>query len=146
MIVVDTSIWIDAHRRPTGSTAKSLKDLLDADEVALALPVRLELAAGVSRRDRPVLMRALAGLPLVRPSDETWRLIEQWVPTAANAGHRFGLSDWLITALTSEIGGLVWSLDDDFAKLERLKLIRRYDATARSAPSREARDPSVSSR
>jgi predicted nucleic acid-binding protein len=129
VIVVDTSIWIHAHRRPTSSAARSLRDLLDADEVALALPVRLELTAGVSRRDRPALLRALSGLPLVRPSDETWRLIEQWVPAAADAGHRFGLADWLIAALADEIGGLVWSLDEDFAKLERLKLVRRYDAS-----------------
>jgi predicted nucleic acid-binding protein len=128
VIVVDTSIWIDAHRRPTGSAARSLKDLLDADEVALALPVRFELTAGVARRDRPALVRALSGLPLVRPSDETWRLIEQWVPAAADAGHRFALSNWLIAALANEIGGLVWSLDEDFAKLERLKFVRRYDA------------------
>ena len=126
MIVVDTSVWIDTHRRPTGAIGRTLKDLLDADEVALALPVRLELAAGVSRRDRPALLRALSGLPLVRPSDETWRLIEQWVPAAANKGHRFGLSDWLIAALTNEIGGLVWSLDEDFGTLERLKFVRRY--------------------
>jgi predicted nucleic acid-binding protein len=126
VIVVDTSVWIDSHRRPAGAIAGTLKDLLDADAVALALPVRLELAAGVSRRDRPALLRGLSGLPLVRPSDSTWRMIERWVPAAADKGYRFGLSDWLIAALTSEISGLVWSLDDDFATLERLKFVQRY--------------------
>jgi predicted nucleic acid-binding protein len=127
VIVVDTSIWIDAHRRAAGETARSLEALLDADEVALALPVQLELSAGVSRRDRPALLRALAGLPLVRPSDETWQRIAHWVPAAAEKGHRFALSDWLIAALTNEIGALVWSLDEDFAKLERLGFVQRYD-------------------
>jgi predicted nucleic acid-binding protein len=127
VIVVDTSIWIDAHRRPTSAVARSLGVLLDADEVALVLPVRLELSAGVSRRDRPALLRALSGLALVRPSHETWKSIEQWLSVAADKGYRFGLSDWLIAALTNEIDGLVWSLDEDFAKLERLKLVRRYD-------------------
>ena len=126
MIVVDTSVWIDAHRRPSGATATTLKALLDADEVALALPVRLELMAGVSRRDRAALARALSGLPVIRPSDETWNLIERWVSIAADRGQRFGQSDWLIAALTHEIGGLVWSLDEDFAGLERLKLVRNY--------------------
>jgi predicted nucleic acid-binding protein len=126
VIVVDTSVWIDAHRRPVNAIARILNRLLDADEVALALPVRLELAAGVSRRDRPALLRALSGLPLVRPSDETWGLIERWVPAAADKGHRFGLADWMIAALTAEIGGLVWSLDDDFAKMERLQFVQRY--------------------
>jgi predicted nucleic acid-binding protein len=100
VIVVDTSVWIDSHRRPAGAIAGTLKDLLDADEVALALPVRLELAAGVSRRDRPALLRALSGLPLVRPSDETWRLIERWGPAAADKRQQFRLRYWLIAALT----------------------------------------------
>lgn len=127
MIVVDTSVWIDAHRRPTGTVAKTLNILLDADDVALALPVRLELMAGVSRRDRASLLRALSALPLVRPTDDTWDLIDRWLPAAADKGNHFGLSDWVIAALTSEIGGMVWSLDDDFATMERLKLISRYE-------------------
>lgn len=127
MIVVDTSVWIDAHRRPSGKVALTLNALLDADEVALPLPVRLELVAGVSRRDRAALLRGLSALPVIRPTDETWTLIERWLPAAADKGYRFGLSDWLIAALASEIGGMVWSLDEDFIDLERLKLIRRYE-------------------
>ena len=126
MIVVDTSVWIEAHRRPSGVVAVTLNELLDADDVALPRPVRLELAAGVSRRDRAALLRGLSSLPLIRPTDDTWNLVEQWIPNAADKGHRFGLSDWLIGAMTSEIGGLVWSLDEDFAAMERLKLIGRY--------------------
>lgn len=126
MIVVDTSVWIDAHRRPGGQLASTLNKLLDADEVALPLPVRMELAAGVSRRDRAALLRGLSALPLIRPTEDTWGLIERWIPAAADKGQRFGLSDWLIAALTSEIGALVWSLDEDFAALERLRLVSRY--------------------
>lgn len=130
MIVVDTSIWIDAHRRPTGKTAATLKRLLDVDEVALALPVQLELLAGVSRRDRAALARGLSALPLLRPSDETWALVERWVPTAADKGSRLGLADWLVTALADEIGALIWSLDDDFRQLEKLKMARLYSPGA----------------
>ena len=126
MIVVDTSVWIDAHRHPAGESATTLKELLDADELALALPVRMELMAGVSRRDRAALARGLSALPILQPSDETWELIEKWIPAAADKGYRFGMADWVIAALTHEIGGLIWSLDEDFAKLARLKLIRHY--------------------
>ena len=127
MIVVDTSVWIDAHRRPASPRATQLTSLLDADEVALALPVRLELLAGVARRDRAALTRALSALPVLRPSDETWALIERWVPTAADKGRRFALADLVIGALTAEMGGLVWSLDEDFEQMERLKFVQRYD-------------------
>ena len=126
MIVVDSSIWIDAHRHPHAGTATVLKELLDADEVALALPVRLELIAGISPRDRAALVRGLSALPLLHPSGDTWATIERWVPEAARRGQRFGLSDWLIAALADDIGALVWSADADFARLELLKMVRRF--------------------
>jgi predicted nucleic acid-binding protein len=128
VIVVDTSVWIEAQRRPGGRIAETLKDLIENDEVALALPVRLELVAGVSRRDRTEFVRALSALPLLRPTDDTWKQIETWVPAAADKGHRFGIADWLIAALADEIGALIWSLDEDFAVLDRLKMAQRYDA------------------
>jgi predicted nucleic acid-binding protein len=126
LVVVDSSIWIGAHRHPAGKTASILKGLLDADEVALALPVQLEVLAGVSRRDRARHARGFSALPLIRPSDATWALIERWVPKAADKGHWFSLADWLIAALAEEIGALIWSLDDDFTHLEKLKMARLY--------------------
>jgi len=127
VIVVDTSVWIDAHRRPAGRAGLVLNELLDADEVALALPVRLELLAGVSRRDRTPFVRSLSALPVLRPSADTWQLIDRWIPAAADKGRHFGLSDWLIAALATESGALVWSLDEDFAALEGLRFIQRYE-------------------
>lgn len=126
MIVVDTSVWADATRRPTGPSYRTLQALLDADEVALALPVRLELIAGLRKQDRTAFVRALSGLPVLVPSEETWRLIESWIPSAADKGHRFSVTDLLIAGLTAEIGGLVWSLDADFARMESLDLVACY--------------------
>jgi len=126
VIVVDTSVWVAANRDPRGVPAETLRALLDADEVALALPVRLELVCGVSRAQRAAFRRALTALPLVAPSEETWTLVEEWVERAANAGQRFGLTDLLIAALAREIGGLVWSLDADFARMARLDLVGLY--------------------
>ena len=127
LFLVDSSIWIDAHRRATGRNAIVLKKLLDLDEVALALPVRLELLAGVSRRDRMSLQRGLSSLPVLQPTEGTWRQIDRWLPIAADRGHRFGLADWLIAALANEIDALIWSLDEDFEQLGRLKMARLYE-------------------
>ena len=126
MIVVDTSVWIAAFRSRSSTEAATLQLLLDTDEVALALPVRVELVAGASRRDRRALRESLAGLPILRPTDETWNLIESWIPKAADAGQRFALADLMIGALTSEIDGLVWSLDADFERLAKLRLVSLY--------------------
>lgn len=128
MIVVDTSVWVASMRgRPTGIAA-TLRGLIDADVVALAQPVRLELMAGVARRDRATFRRALTALPVVIPSEETWQTIEGWIEPAADAGHRFAVTDLLIAGLAHDIGALVWSLDDDFQRMESLGFVRLYAA------------------
>ena len=127
MIVVDTSVWVTALRSVAGPEPAVLSQLLDADEVGLAVPVRLELLAGVSPKDRAALKRALSALPLLYPTDETWRLLDTWTEKTSRAGQHFGVGDLLFGALAAEAGALVWSLDSDFARLEKLKLVERYE-------------------
>ena len=126
MIVVDTSVWVDVSRRPTSERARVFQDLIDADEVAVALPVRIELMSGVARRHRTQFRRALAALPVLRPTDETWALLESWIEPASDKELRFSLPDLMIAALARELEALVWSLDADFAAMEKLGLVRLY--------------------
>jgi predicted nucleic acid-binding protein len=129
MIAVDTSIWVAALRSATSRQARVLQELLDADEVALPVPVRLEILGGASATDRKRLRRALSALPLLYPTDETWRLLDGWVERTAAAGQRFGFADLLIAALAAESGSLVWSLDSAFVRLEALELVGCYAPT-----------------
>jgi len=126
MIVVDTSVWVAMRRRPSGEIADTLHSLLDEDEVALALPVRLELWAGTAKQDRKAFRRAFSALPLLMPSEDTWRVLDDWIARAADTGQRFALTDLLIGSLAHEAGALVWSLDSDFERMERLKFVQRY--------------------
>ena len=127
MIVVDTSVWILALRSASGLEAITLRSLLDADEVALAVPVRTELLMGARASDRRKLEKELKGLPLLYPTDESWRTIDRWTERASRAGVTFAIGDLLIGVLAAEIGGLVWSLDGDFARLEKLRLVDRFE-------------------
>lgn len=126
MIVVDTSVWVAAERKPDSDDANALRALLRADEVALALPVRVELVSGIAAKNRRALRRGLSSLPVARPTDDTWKLLESWVPRAVDAGYHFKVADLLIAALASELGALVWSLDKDFATMEELKFVHLY--------------------
>ena len=127
MIVVDTSVWVLALRSASGPEAITLRSLLDADEVALAVPVRTELLMGARASDRKKLEKELKGLPLLYPTDESWRTIDRWTERASRAGVTFSIGDLLIGVLAAEIGGLVWSRDSDFARLEKLKLVDRFE-------------------
>jgi predicted nucleic acid-binding protein len=127
VIVVDTSVWVRALREGASAEAGALRALLDADEACLAVPVRIELLTAASRRDRPLLRRSLSALPVLYPTDNTWRLIDGWVDIAGGAGQRFGFGDLLIGGLARETGSLVWSLDADFERMSDLGLVDLYE-------------------
>jgi predicted nucleic acid-binding protein len=52
--------------------------------------------------------------------------MEGWIEPAADAGHRFAVTDILIAALAHDIDALVWSLDADFERMASLGLVRLY--------------------
>ena len=88
MIVVDTSVWVAALRSRSSREATVLGQLLDADEVALPVPVRVEILSGASKADRHKLRRVLSALPSLYPTDDTWRLIDGWLDGAGFGSER----------------------------------------------------------
>ena len=126
MIIVDTSVWVSALRSKSSPETAILRQLLDADEVALPVPVRSELLMGVAGPARNQLAGVLSALPVIYPSEDTWRTLDAWTERTTRTGQFFSLGDLLIAILASEAGALVWSLDRDFERLERLTLVKLY--------------------
>jgi predicted nucleic acid-binding protein len=126
LIFVDTSVWVAALRTEGGIEARHLQSLLDSDDVALAAPVRVEILSGASRRDRARLRRALSALPLFLPTEQTWQRIDEWVERAGAAGERFGFADLLIGAICADHDHPIWSLDGDFDRMARLRLLKTH--------------------
>jgi predicted nucleic acid-binding protein len=127
VILVDTSVWIEAFRRAHSPEADHLRTLLDAGEVAMAQPIRIELLSGSSAADLPRLRRTLSALPLFVPGVPTWERIEGWVERAVSAGRRFGAADLLIAAVAAENDLSVWSLDRTFAEMAKLGLVHAHE-------------------
>lgn len=127
MICVDTSVWVAALRDRGSVAGRVLEELLDRDDVALPIPVRVELLSGASRAQEPHLRRALSGLPLLLPTDATWERIDGWIRDATKRGHRFGFGDLLIAAIAADHNMPLCSLDSDFQRMQRLGFIDEYD-------------------
>jgi len=128
VILVDTSVWIEAFRRGHSPQADHLRTLLDAGEVAMSQPIRIELLSGSSAADLPRLRRTLSALPLFVPGVKTWERMEGWIERAVSAGRRFGAADLLIAAVAAENDLSVWSLDGDFAQMAKLGFVHAHDA------------------
>lgn len=126
MVLVDTSVWIEFFRGKNQKLIEGLKDLLDGNEVSLAIPVRIEILAGTSKEKKPTLGRVLSALPLFYPSVETWKKIENWIEAGLSKGERFGALDLLIAAITAENKTALWSLDKDFQRMEKLGWVHLF--------------------
>ena len=127
MVVVDTSVWVAVLRSRDAPEAATLAALIDADEVTVPVLVRIELLSGSPSRDRRDLRRRLAALTAAYPDDDTWALVDSWLDRASAAGLRFGVGDLVIAALAAERGALVWSLDRDFERMEKVGLVKLYN-------------------
>jgi predicted nucleic acid-binding protein len=132
VIFVDTSVWVASFRSATGVEAEGLRHLLDLDEVALAVPVRVEILAGASSADRARLRRLLSAIPTFYPTAATWERIESWLDRAAAGGENFGFADLLIGALAAEHRGRLWSLDSDFRRMAGLGLVELFETASPS--------------
>ena len=130
MILVDTSVWVQALRQKECDEARELARLLDEDRIFLAAPVRMEILSGASRRDLPTLQRLFAALPVLYPQRSTWDLAASWIEPAKRRGERFGFADLLIGAQAAETESSIWSLDRDFERLSKLKLISLHEPSA----------------
>jgi len=65
-------------------------------------------------------------LPTFYPTDATWRQIANWLGKIKSSGDSFGVGDLLIAAIGAENDAAIWSLDNDFARMAKLRLIDCY--------------------
>jgi predicted nucleic acid-binding protein len=126
MILVDTSVWIAYFRAADRHLTIHMQVLLEEDQVALAVPIKIEILSGSPAREWTRLRRVLEALPLIIPSNSTWERMEGWIEKAVAKGERFGMADLLIAALAVDWGVSLWSLDSDFVRMQKLGFVQLH--------------------
>jgi predicted nucleic acid-binding protein len=126
MILVDTSVWVEFLRSKRSAVVSALSELLDQDQVSVSPIIVMELLSGAPAREWDRLERLLSA-PVQRSLPEDWeRRVRPWIHAASRKGDRFGVADLLIASTAQLHGDVIWSLDSDFARMEKLGWISRF--------------------
>lgn len=100
MVLIDSSIWIEAFRRDGSQKVREqLSQLIDSGEAAWCPAIRLELWAGVGdERERSILQKFTAVVTDLPIGDEAWNRAITLAETGRRRGRTFPFPDFIIYA------------------------------------------------
>lgn len=122
-VAVDSSVWIDYFRKPGSSL---LPDLLESGFVVVPKPVEIEVLSGVSQQHYQDVRWILSSAISITPDNATWSMIDSWLPPKRRSGQTFSVTDLLVAALGHQLRIPIWSLDSDFARMEKLGFCKLF--------------------
>ncbi len=119
LVLVDTSAWILALRRPGNATVSSRIDgLLEQDVVATAAPIRLELLTGTrTEQEYQRLQERLSGLHEVPIVPSTWSRAAKLGFDLRRNGLTIPHMDLLIASAALSISATLLHADSDFERI-----------------------------
>ena len=126
MVLVDSSVWIEALRRQGDLATKvALEALLEVDGAVVSGPILLEVIGGCRLADRKRLTEYFGSVPCRRVPDEVWWQAMRLSWRLRDEGITVPWNDLLIGSL-----GLIWNLrvfavDRHFDMLESRARVRR---------------------
>jgi len=127
MILVDSSVWIEAARREGDLATKvALRALLDEYEAGFCSPVKLEVMGGARREERRALETFFACIPYWECAEADWKAAKEVSWKLRDAGHTLPWNDHLIAAIARARDMRVFARDAHFETLEKLGVVRLY--------------------
>jgi predicted nucleic acid-binding protein len=128
MVLVDSSVWIEAARRQGDLACKvGLESLLEEYEAVLCAPVRLEVLGGARKEERRALAAGFAVVPNVPVAEPTWDLALANAWRLRDAGLQAPWNDVLIASVSMEQGCRVYARDRHFELMAEALGIRLYE-------------------
>jgi predicted nucleic acid-binding protein len=128
MVLVDSSVWIEAARKYGDLSCKvALEALLEEYEAALCAPVRLEVLGGARSKDRRRLMGYFDSLPYSPLEERDWNaaVLNNW--SLRDAGLTIPWNDILVATLALRGNCRVYARDAHFNSMSGLLRLQLYE-------------------
>ncbi len=127
MVIVDSSVWIEAARRDGELAYKvGLESLLEEYEAAWCGPVKLEVLGGARPAERKSLEFFFECIPYVPMNDRLWDLAKEFSWKLRDRGLAVPWNDILIAALSVEKIYRVYAKDKHFEQMSQVIGVRLY--------------------
>lgn len=119
--VIETSMWVDFFRLKTPLAVKhQIRPWILREDAALCEPVVCELLRSAAPRERPLIERHFASMPMLPTPVTLWSEATRLGQDCTDAGLRVGALDLLIATVCLHHAASLVSFDDDFARMARL--------------------------
>ena len=120
MVIVDSSVWIEALRRDGNVQVKlALEALLEAYEAAWCGPVKLEVLGGARAQERKALKEHFSCIPYFPMIDAMWDSAKELAWRLRDKGCPAPWNDVLIATLSRKAECRVYAVDKHFDLMQR---------------------------
>ncbi|MFQ3226558.1 MAG: putative nucleic acid-binding protein [Lentimonas sp.] len=127
MVLVDTSVWIEASRRKGDLAYKvGLENLLEEYEAAWCSPVKLEFMGGARQEDRKKLAFWFDCIPYRLAEEKHWEQAKTNAWKLRDCGHSLPWHDILIASMAIEMDLRVYAKDKHFELMKQVLGLRLY--------------------
>ena len=127
MVLVDSSVWIEAARREGDFACKvGLEGLLEAAEAIFCGPVRMEVLGGARPQDRRRLTAYLDCIPYKEIEDGAWDSAKDCAWRLRDKGQTIPWNDILIGSLALRWECRVYAKDHHFESMRKVLGLRLY--------------------
>jgi len=120
MVLVDSSVWIEALRRDGRLDVKvALENLLEQYEASWCGPVKLEVLGGARAQDRDKLETHFSCIPYLPMKDAAWDAAKKLSWRLRDHGCHTPWNVVLIAALSIEAGCRIFAVDKHFEQMQK---------------------------
>ena len=127
MVIVDSSVWIEAGRRQGKLECKvGLENLLEAYEATWCGPIKLEVLGGARMEERKLLETYFSIIPYNPMGDDAWHFAKTCYQKLRDAGHTLPFNDVLIGSLSLTWNCRIYAQDQHFEIMRDVIGVRLY--------------------